>query len=180
MIVPGFFIRANTEAGDSYLSLCCGIAIELRRLPGNNKVTAVDIVPEYLAEVNRLYPEYTTVLSDAVEFLEKAEDDSYDIVSCIDGIEHLKKEDGIKLLTEAKRVAKKKVFIFTPEGYVKNEPKQAWGIDGGDHYQVHLSGWVPEEFTKHGYTVAYQNPAVSQHGEPIVESMYLYEKPCSQ
>lgn len=174
MNAPGFTIRKELAVGDSVLSLCAGIATELRRLPGENKVVCVDIVPEYLAEINKRYPEYETVLSDVVEYAYKVPSKSFDIVSCIDGIEHLKKKDGLKLIKEMKRIAKKKILLFTPQGYIENRPEHTWDIDGGDHYQLHISGWTIEELTGLGFDLLWENDARNPWHGNYKEAMYVF------
>lgn len=173
---PSHYIRQSLTPGDSLLSLCCGIGIELRRLGEGTPITGVDIVPEYITEFRKMFSWAETHVMDALRFLHGCPDDSYDVVSCIDGIEHLVKGRGHKLLEEMKRVCYKKSLIFTPEGYIKNEPKHTWGIDGGDHYQLHRSGWTPKELEKHGYELWAQNPALSAHNEAYNESMYVFNK----
>lgn len=178
-MTPNIFIRDNIEQGDKLLSLCCGIGLELnlllkRRI--NVEITAVDISAPYIAEIKREYPGFDVVRADATEYILSAPSNGFDVISIIDGLEHLTKEDGWKVLQECKRVARKKVIIFTPEGYLKNEPKNAWGIKGADRYQLHLSGWSPEELESLGYKLIWQNPHISPQGDKYNESMYLYER----
>lgn len=173
---PSFYIRKSLTAGDSLLSLCCGIGIELRRLGEGTPITGVDIVPEYMAEFKKMFPWAETHVMDVIKYLEKVPDNSFDVVSCIDGVEHLTKKRGLKLLKECQRVCKKKALIFTPEGYIKNEPKHTWGIDGGDKHQLHLSGWEVKELLDLGYELWAQNPALSAHNETYNETMYVYNK----
>jgi hypothetical protein len=73
---------------------------------------------------------------------------SVDTVFLLDVIEHLDKEQGRELLAWVEKIARCQVVIFTPLGFVKQEHpdgKDAWGMDGGN-WQVHKSGWVPEDF----------------------------------
>ena len=74
---------------------------------------------------------------------------SVDTVFLLDVIEHLPKEDGLNILTHAKRIARKQVIVFTPLGFmpqtVHEGEKDGWGL-GGASVQEHLSGWFPEDF----------------------------------
>lgn len=146
---PYSFIREPSR-GKKLLSLCCGIGLEFKGIHTED-VTAVDIVPEYLAEVNKKYPFVKTVLSDVVDFLKTQEDNSYDVISILDGIEHLSKKRGKILIDEMKRVCKEQIILFTPDGFSKNEPHHAWGIEAGDKHQRHLSGWAEDELTDLGF-----------------------------
>jgi diadenosine tetraphosphatase ApaH/serine/threonine PP2A family protein phosphatase len=71
----------------------------------------------------------------------------------IDLIEHLEKKDGLELLKEADRVARKQIIVYTPLGFFpmhfdkKDGTKDIWGLDGGE-MQEHRSGWKPEDFGK--------------------------------
>lgn len=132
----------------------------------------VGIVPhEYLKSViyicSEPYQEYVDVLKGKIstekdgiyivqkkdwsESLQNLADKSIDSVYLIDVIEHLNKEDGIRLLKMTERVVRNQIILFTPLGFVKQEVsedgKDAWGL-GGAEYQEHKSGWVPDDFDK--------------------------------
>ena len=77
-------------------------------------------------------------------------DDSVDSVFGLDFIEHLTKEDGIRFLAEATRVASRQVVVFTPLGFYPQggggeSGADRWGLDGGA-WQTHKSGWTLEDF----------------------------------
>lgn len=83
--------------------------------------------------------------ADAVEmFPEK----SVDTVILLDVIEHLEKEEALKLLHRTEKIARRQIAIFTPLGFmpqVHADGKDAWGLDGGA-FQEHKSGWQPDDF----------------------------------
>lgn len=172
---PYPYVRDAVKSGESLLSLCCGIGLELSGL-NTNDVTAVDIAPQYLEHVKERCPQAKTVQSDALTYLKDQPDGSVDVISIIDGIEHMDKKSGQLLLQEMKRVAKQKILLFTPQGhtddgYLKNEPHNAWGIEGADHFQQHQSGWTLEELQAEGFTELSMREAISQHGEPYTALM---------
>lgn len=70
---------------------------------------------------------------------------SFDAVIAIDVIEHLKKGDGIKFLRDLEWIAREKIIILTPSGFMYQGPV------GGNPFQVHLSGWNAKDFKKYGY-----------------------------
>lgn len=72
------------------------------------------------------------------------EDNSLEVVWLGDVIEHLEKPAGMALFNEAKRIASKAVVVRSPQGF-EEQNGDAWGL-GGDHWQEHRSGWIPEEF----------------------------------
>lgn len=177
---PYKFVQEATQRGESLLSLCCGIGLELNNL-STQDVTAVDPAEQYLKEVNGRCPQAKTVLSTALEYVKKQPDNSVDIISIIDGIEHMDKKTGLKLIPEMKRVCRKQILLFTPQGpgksgYLKNRPHNAWGIEGADHFQEHRSGWSALELKDLGFEIVESAQDISQHGEPYTALMTIYTK----
>jgi hypothetical protein len=74
-------------------------------------------------------------------------DEKVDAVVSIGNIEHLKRDHGELLLNRVESWAKKLVIFETPNGFVHQGP-----VDNNIH-QIHLSGWVPQDFYKRGYKV---------------------------
>jgi SAM-dependent methyltransferase len=74
-------------------------------------------------------------------------DASYDLVTCLDVIEHLPKKQGWQLLDELERVARGHVVVLTPYGFCRQpaQPDQPW--------MEHRSGWWPSDFRARGYRV---------------------------
>lgn len=177
---PYNFVKQATENGESLLSLCCGIGLELSNL-NTQSIVAVDIAPQYLEQIKNRNPHATTVQSDALEYLKEQPDNAFDVISIIDGIEHMDKQTGLELIPHLKRVAKKEVLLFTPQGhgddgYLKNEPHNAWGIEGADHFQTHKSGWTALELKDLGFEMLDKADDISQHGEPYTALMFAYRK----
>ncbi len=177
---PYLYVAEATKNGESLLSLCCGIGLELSNL-NTDDVTAVDIAPQYIEQVHIRCPQATLVVSDSLEFLKDQPDSFYDVISIIDGIEHMDKQVGLELIKQMKRVAKREVLLFTPEGkaedgYLKNEPHNAWGIEGADEHQTHKSGWTKDELVRLGFGLLREHDDISQHGEPYTALMMRYLK----
>ena len=175
MINASAYVEEATNNGESLLSLCCGIGKDLRRL-NTQDVIAVDIAPQYVAEVNKHCPQAKTVCSDALAYAKEQPANSVDVISLIDGIEHMTKGDGLQLIEHMKRVCKQKILIFTPEGYLWNEPRNAWGIEGANEFQTHKSGWEVDELRGLGFELIDRQPGISQHNEPYFALMFIYEK----
>ncbi len=72
---------------------------------------------------------------------------SFDEVVALDLIEHLTKDDGFQLIDAMERVARRKVIIFTPNGFLPQEPYD------DNIYQRHISGWSAAEMQERGYRV---------------------------
>lgn len=86
-------------------------------------------------------------LADVRTILDRFGPDSFDAVVALDVIEHLEKEDGWALVEAMEVVARYRVVIFTPNGFLEQE-----AFDGNSA-QVHRSGWSAIEFSRRGYTV---------------------------
>jgi hypothetical protein len=86
-------------------------------------------------------------------------DKSFDVVFCSEVLEHLQHGDGLDLLKDMERWARKKVIITTPNGYIHQEAYD------GNPYQAHLSSWVPSEFRQRGYRVSGMSGMKSIRGE---------------
>lgn len=95
-------------------------------------------------------PRYVLINAPWDQAIERLPDKSVDTVFALDFIEHLEKEDGLRMLREAERVARVQIVVFTPLGFYPqsyDDPRKPdrWGMDGG-YWQTHRSGWTPEDF----------------------------------
>jgi len=101
-------------------------------------------------------PEYDEVYFHDIREIDKLyPPKSFDIVTAIDTIEHLEKEEGFKLIENAETIAKNKVIFFTPRKWSENkeagENKKFWSY--GNPYNYHKSLWKEEDFTSRGYEI---------------------------
>ena len=72
---------------------------------------------------------------------------AFDACIALDVIEHLTKEEGNQFLKQLERIARKKVVVFTPNGFMPQGNTEV-----GD-YQKHMSGWTADEMIERGYDV---------------------------
>lgn len=72
---------------------------------------------------------------------------SYDCVLCLDVIEHFDKEKSRSFVKELEKIARKKIVLFTPNGFVPQ------GAVDGNPFQIHRCGWSVEELEAMGYRV---------------------------
>ncbi|MFA5042838.1 MAG: class I SAM-dependent methyltransferase [Kiritimatiellia bacterium] len=72
----------------------------------------------------------------------------FDACVALDVVEHLNKEDGALFLDQLERIARTRVVVFTPNGFMPQGNTEA-----GD-YQEHLSGWSAEDMMRRGYVVS--------------------------
>jgi SAM-dependent methyltransferase len=97
---------------------------------------------------------------------------SFDAVIALDVIEHLPKPDGFHLLSLMEQIARKKVVIMTPNGFLPQRPED------DNHYQEHLSGWTPAEMRRLGYRViglSGWRPLRGEHGRITRRPRLLWE-----
>jgi len=99
-----------------------------------------------------------------VRFLSDAfEGRSFDAVVALDVIEHLRRDDGLRLLEAMEAIASLRVIVFTPNGFLP-QPAAA-----DNPHQEHLSGWSPTDFERRGYRVTGVNgwkPLRGSYAEP--------------
>ncbi len=130
-------ILGNTSE-KSLIDLCAGNVEALREFKFREQIH-VDVmqpptIPPHLPFLQ------IDVLAEHDVFAKK-----YDIVTCMDGIEHLKPEDGIRLLERMEKLAPQRV-LFTPLGNM-------WvGHVDDPNPLVHKSEWHPIDFERRGWS----------------------------
>lgn len=85
---------------------------------------------------------------------------SMDGVAALDSIEHLEKASGLALLDEMERVARRRVVVLTPNGFL---PKGE--LEDGNPLQAHRSGWCVSDFASRGFTVVGRHGLKALRGE---------------
>ena len=136
--------------GDVYTLLDVGCGIRPQGVIKAKEIIGIDAYKPYVdqAQTGPLWegsgaPLQKVILGDITKGL-PFPNNSFQIVWVSDVIEHLTKEDGKNLLKESKRVASKGVIIRTPYGFLEQN-SDGWDL-GGDHWQKHRSGWIPDDF----------------------------------
>lgn len=71
----------------------------------------------------------------------------FDACIALDVIEHLSKEDGLKMMRSMEAVSARKTLFVTPSGFLPQGHTEAGDL------QAHLSGWEPDEMRRLGYRV---------------------------
>lgn len=107
----------------------------------NQRLTLLDAHLDTL--LARILPKDLTLLvGDLRTVLPLVRDDAFDFVIAIDLIEHLEKEEGEAALQHMLRIARHKVAVFTPDGFVPQE-QDNYGL--GNEFQRHRSGWSQQD-----------------------------------
>lgn len=133
---------------ESVLDVACGSDSPFRLLSGEVIYSVgVDAHQPSLDRSENLGIHTETKRIDVLELDEHFDPGSFDAVLLLDLIEHLEKRDALRLLRTAERIARKRVVVFTPNGFLPQEP-----YDDNEH-QRHRSGWSVEEMEQLGYRV---------------------------
>lgn len=131
---------------DSVLDVGCGVSAKLREVDAPNTTGFEGYQPDF-EEAKRRTTHDQLVQGDARELARHFTPRQFDACIALDVIEHLTKADGLKLMQDMEKIARKRVVIFTPKGFLPQRHS------ANDDLQVHLSGWEPSEMKSHGYEV---------------------------
>lgn len=141
-------IVQETMDCDSLLDIGCGFNPAMKQLTSRmDHSVGLDVFQPSIdkAKVENTHHEF--VLEDVKTYLEKMPDNSFDLVIALDLIEHLTREDGFWLIAQMERLARKKIVIFTPNGFVPQTPYD------NNPFQEHISGWEIPEMEERGYKI---------------------------
>lgn len=140
------FIKKNLTGCGSVLELGCANNSVLQYFPKRYYSCAVDIFLPYLEESKGKKIHDSYILADISRLCIKPK--SVDCVLALGLLEHLEKEEGLKLLELMQVVARKRIIINMPNGYLRQD-----AFDG-NVYQMHKSGWVCEDLRRLGFSAS--------------------------
>ncbi len=136
------------KSSKSILDVGCGRGMPMMVLKQRMKFkesVGVDLYQPYINECKRRKVHDKYFLCDVRDIPFK--DKSFDVVMCLQVIEHLNKKDALKVVEKLESLSRKQVIISTPIGKTFHE-----AVDG-NKLQLHKSGFLPEEFEERGYKV---------------------------
>jgi SAM-dependent methyltransferase len=144
-------IGRNTK---TVLDLGCGKGIITKEISqGENWViTGVELEEDYVDEARKSGVYKEVVKGDVASLPKSILNRKFDVVLCLQVIEHINKEKGKKALLTWERLAKKHIVIATPVGFIPYEKIQDVPNEKKS-LLTHRSGWYPGEFMKRGYHV---------------------------
>ena len=125
---------------DVVLDLCCGSCNFTKKYKTRFSI-GIDIHEPYLEQRDGFMPLCQDVVNIDRMFLPN----SFDVVLCMDGIEHMTEGAALHMLKSAELIAKRSVIIFTP-----NE-STITSNDNYDPYQKHISCWPESYWIGRGY-----------------------------
>ncbi len=127
------------------LDIGCGASSPLRLIPATRKI-GIDADKKALetAKKNKTHDAY--YLGNVKNISTMFKPKQFDACAVLDVIEHLSKTDGYKLIKDMEKIARKRIVIFTPNGFLSQD-------NPTNPFAVHRSGWTAEEMVKLGFHV---------------------------
>ncbi|CDH43065.1 class I SAM-dependent methyltransferase [Candidatus Contendibacter odensensis] len=125
-------------SGKDVLDIPCGMGWGTSSLTSAKACTGVDLSEEAIAEARQRYGNklrFEIASMAALPF----EDRSFDVVSCLEGIEHVPQDVGRKFIDEAFRILRSNGTLLISSPYCKN------GKHSGNPY--HVYEYKPDEIT---------------------------------
>lgn len=148
-----WFLRRSIGNNKTILDLGCGDGSLMELISSKSKwqITGIDIYQKSIETARKRNIYCKLIRGDLLKTIKKNNLKSkYDVVFFSQVIEHLTKDEGMKILKEIENLAKKRIVVGTPRGAME-QPHEF--LDGNPH-QVHKSGWGIEDFTSRGYKVS--------------------------
>ena len=153
---PGleFYLNKWTNSFDSLADFGCGPASPAMYLHIKKKL-GIDAANAAIDESRKrnIFTEY--LVADVLHTgLRKK---SYDVTMSLDVVNLMEKKDGLALIKEMERIAKKRVIILCPNGSIE-EPKEMKGQSHSKYkseykYLKYRSSWTAKGMRGKGYTV---------------------------
>jgi len=114
-----------------------------------------DIWPNYLDISKKYFP----VVKLGMDELDRFMDDSFDVVLCIDVLEHLNLEDALLAIEHMKRISRKTVIVYTPSKFETNEEhvENVWNL-GKNPFQSHKCFLEPSKLSELGFEISFPEP----------------------
>jgi len=137
-IITRLEVREALRDCNTALDVGCGPISTLRFLRFK-RLAGIDGYPPSVEQAKKNATHDELVLGDIRELDRFFKTDQFDACLALDVIEHLTKEDGLKLAKAMERAASKRVVFFTPNGFLPQRHAER------DDLQEHLSGWEVEE-----------------------------------
>jgi SAM-dependent methyltransferase len=145
-IITRLELREALRGCESVLDVGCGPNSTLRWF-GFKHLAGIEGYPPSVEEAQKNQTHDEVILGDVRELERFFRPGQFDACVALDVIEHLPKEDGLKMTGAMERVATKKVVLLTPNGFLPQRHTE------NDDLQEHLSGWDAAEMKQRGYRV---------------------------
>lgn len=153
-----------TAIGDdvkTVLDVGCGTGDLMAMLAkGKNwNVTGVELFDDAIkaAEATGAYKKI--IKADITKLPKEVTDQRFDVVFSSMAVEHIPKGEALALIRQMETMSTKRTVVTTIVGFYGFCPLDANGVEKNP-YQIHVSGWEPEEFRQMGYVTRGQGLAL--------------------
>lgn len=138
-------LEKELSGAKTVLDVGCGSWSPLANVKKTFYSVGIDIHKESIGKIKKkkIHDEYR--VGDVLKLNKFFKPKSFDAVVALDVVEHFEKKEGLELIKQMESIAKRKVIIFTPYGFLRQHPHD------GNPFQEHKSGWTISEFDKMGY-----------------------------
>lgn len=136
---------APLMGGDTAIDIGCGTG---SNLPLNQGWIGIDVYAPALHQAPRYL--YRDLICGDLKVLDSfIKPKSADVVVAFDVVEHFAKDASVQLIQKMESVARKRVIILTPNGFIKQDSL----VVAENPWMEHQCGWMPDEFLQMGYNV---------------------------
>lgn len=145
-----WIVRHHLGNAKTVLDVGCGDGEFMLKVNPDKKydVVGLDLHKPHLKKAKQTGVYKKVVFSDLRKL--KLKKNSFDVVLASQVIEHIDKKEGLSMISILEKLAKRKVIISTPNGFVPFDP---FDVIDDNPFQVHKSGWEIEEMKRYGYKV---------------------------
>lgn len=100
-------------------------------------VDGVEAWPEYITDIQRAI--YRNIFTEDIVKMDLSKLEDYDLVLMIDVIEHLTKEDGMRIINSLKTQ------------FIISTPIEDYRAHYDNHFEDHISHWTTEDFSQYPF-----------------------------
>jgi len=144
------WLQRYIDPEDEVIDFGCGLMPTTRKLKCK-KLIGIDgwlpYIDQLRKELSTLKHVYLWHLDLDGPLLSVARSGSADVSLAIDIVEHFEKDDALSLIQQIERIARKRIIILTPNGFLPQARRE------NSEYQLHRCGFVPAEFEDLGYEI---------------------------
>lgn len=144
VITFAYELKKILNGCDTILDIGCGEYSPLRFVPSTHAY-GIDAHKPSLEKSKKRKVHDNYQLGDIRHITSQWSAHSFDACVAIDLIEHLTKKEGLKLIDNMLKIAKKRIVIFTPNGFLLQRDTNI--------LQEHRSGWTTQEMQNLGFHV---------------------------
>ena len=153
------------------LDVPCGMGWGTSLIKGTKSVVGIDIDKESIEQANSLYADSATFQEGSMSQLE-FENESFDLVVCLEGIEHVSKDIAMSFIDESFRVLKSGGKLLV------SSPHTESGEHSGNPYHIHeYQTEEMKEVLKRRFEIIEHN---SSHVSNLIVDFFACQKPITK